>query len=623
MVDKAVPEKKSKDVEEASNEKFNFYIRKWMKSTLHSDIPTLPSSLPSFSPVCTILESKIIPRRSPRTFESQNFCFSSAPWTSYCIAPSPTSESGTGTGIIYSETMEAHRPPNSNEFELPARTEKTMEHLQAVGLLDCCVKIKPRKAKTKELRLVHTQRHIDYVDQISFFSSLEGATSTSVDLDLYCSERTSEATRMASGCVNEAAKAVVRKQVKNAYAIVRPPGHHASAEMASGFCFYNNVAVAARTAQEELLLLYPEKYSPSRKARVLILDWDVHHCNGTESIFLEDPSVLVISIHQYGHRRGHVLRKRSSKKNISSADGQKSSVNELNVNELEQLFVNDSDPLLLVQKSEQEEENSARLSVAPIPQNETIVKGEFDLLPRSKRARKEVDYEKLADQLGVNDAIAADVFGIPNSPEVSSSSSTTSDSVGEPRPEFNEGTHRRSEDSDGFSQEEAEEGADSQELFYPGTGHIKDIGGEINENARGKNINVACPTVGMGDLEYLQVIHEVVVPCGREFQPDIVFISCGFDSARGDLLGSMNLSCTGYYAMTRIMAKEFGAVVVVLEGGYRVSNVARCSEAVLRALLETSGTPIPQKSKMLWFQMKEVIETVKNEHHPHWKCFSD
>lgn len=624
MTAKTVSENEARNMQNLSKGKFDFYIHKWVESVFQSGIPSRPSSLPPFSPVRAIVESQCVPRRLPSAFEAQNsFSSGAAEGTTTAAASTVISSVTTGTGIVYSTLMEEHQPSDSNEYELPARTGKTIEHLEVVGLLGCCTLLKAKKAKTKELRLVHAQRHIDYVDQISFFSSLEKLTSFSIGEDLYCSEGTSEAARMACGCVIEAARAVARNEVKNAYAIVRPPGHHASPEMASGFCFYNNVAVAARVAQEELYRLHPERYSTSKKPRVLILDWDVHHCNGTEDIFLEDQSVLVISIHQYAHGRGHVVRRRPRPSKSAAASEGQSSATELDVNELEQLILNDGQPLDSMPEDEQKESNSPLADPIPMHQDDRRLRDELGLLPRAKRARKEIDYNKLANELGVDDAVAAEVFGVPNalqSSSPSSSSSNTSSEQEDSKVDFQEGPRKLAADSESFSDEG--EITDTQESFYPGTGHLKTIGGEMNEDARGRNINLACPTVGMGDLEYLQVIHEVVIPCGRELQPDIVFISCGFDSARGDLLGSMNLSCTGYYAMTSIIAKEFGAVVVALEGGYRVSNVARCSEAVLRALLESSGAFIPKKSKMLWFQMKETIENLKTEHRPYWKCFS-
>jgi acetoin utilization deacetylase AcuC-like enzyme len=109
----------------------------------------------------------------------------------------------------------------------------------------------------------------------------ETRAATWLDADTICTETSWEAATLAAGTAIEA----VRRQ---AFALVRPPGHHALPARAMGFCLFNNVAVAARHAQSELGL-----------ERVAILDWDVHHGNGTQAIFWDDPSVLFISLHQW------------------------------------------------------------------------------------------------------------------------------------------------------------------------------------------------------------------------------------------------------------------------------------------------------------------------------------
>jgi acetoin utilization deacetylase AcuC-like enzyme len=102
------------------------------------------------------------------------------------------------------------------------------------------------------------------------------------------SPATEEVARLAAGCVCDAAERLVRGEDKQALCLVRPPGHHAMFTHAMGFCIYNNVALAAKAAIEELGI-----------ERVLIVDWDIHHCNGTQAVFWEDPQVGVLSIHRW------------------------------------------------------------------------------------------------------------------------------------------------------------------------------------------------------------------------------------------------------------------------------------------------------------------------------------
>ncbi len=186
-------------------------------------------------------------------------------------------DTGSGAGFSNSNLyMQPDRHP-----EAPDTKRRLLGLLEVSGLADRLVRVAPRAAERSELEYFHTRGYIDAVRELSGANG--GALGDSVSIGTGSYEI---ALLAAGGCI-EAADAVLAGRIKNAYALVRPPGHHAEAARGRGYCVFGNAVLLVRHAQRVHGL-----------ERIAVVDWDVHHGNGTESAFIEDASVLTISIHQ-------------------------------------------------------------------------------------------------------------------------------------------------------------------------------------------------------------------------------------------------------------------------------------------------------------------------------------
>jgi acetoin utilization deacetylase AcuC-like enzyme len=304
------------------------------------------------------------------------------------------------SGDIYRKHLEGRDHP-----ERPERYAAVMQGLKAARLLERLVPIAPRPATEDELLLCHTPQYLRTVRD-DFAAGVPYLSTGDTDI----TPASHEVALHAVGGVLNAVDAVMTGAADNAFCAVRPPGHHATARRGMGFCLFNNIAIAARYAQKR-----------HGAERVLIVDWDVHHGNGTQDIFYADPSVFFFSTHQW--------------------------------------------PL------------------------------------------------------------------------------------------------------------------------YPGTGRHDETG---ESAGKGATMNFPLPA-GSGRAEVLGAIQNSLLAKMRDFKPDLVLISAGFDSRTGDLLGRFTLSDEDFADLTRTVQEINPRIVSLLEGGYSLPGLATAAAAHVGALAPASA----------------------------------
>ncbi|CAN5825378.1 histone deacetylase [soil metagenome] len=291
------------------------------------------------------------------------------------------------------------------------RLEKTWSLLQADGILNQLLAVPSSSAPVEAILRVHAAR---YVEALQKLSARGGGH---VDGDTYVNGDSYQAALLAVGGLLNLTDAVLQGEANNGFALIRPPGHHALPQVGMGFCLFANVAIATRWAQEH-----------HGVGRVLIVDFDVHHGNGTQDVFYEDPTVLFFSTHQYP--------------------------------------------------------------------------------------------------------------------------------------------------------------------YYPGTGAADEMGVELGH---GTTINVPFPAL-VGDQGYLEAFQRILAPAAREFRPELILLSAGYDAHWLDPLASMNLSITGYAKLVEAvmaLADELcgGKLICALEGGYHLDVLAHSVLSTLRVLSESPQGP--------------------------------
>jgi acetoin utilization deacetylase AcuC-like enzyme len=314
-------------------------------------------------------------------------------------------------GYVLDDIFVQHRAPSGHP-ERPARAEAVRDALVGAGIAGRGTHVPSRVATEEELLAVHDATYLAQLEKV-----VPGRSGW-LDADTYYSPGTWDAARTAAGATCQLALDVISGALTDGIAVVRPPGHHATRDTAMGFCLFNNVAAAAAAARKH------------GAARVAIVDWDVHHGNGTQDIFWDDPAVLYTSVHQFP--------------------------------------------------------------------------------------------------------------------------------------------------------------------YYPGTGAPSEIGGA---KAQGATVNVGLPS-GATDSDYAAVFDHVFLPKLAAFQPDLVFVSAGFDAFIHDPLAGMRVTQAGFAAMARRLraladAACGGRIIAVLEGGYDLTGLAGGMTEVLAAFTTPAVAPEP------------------------------
>jgi len=187
------------------------------------------------------------------------------------------------TGIVFHNEYLKHKQIE-NHPENPQRLETTMEYFLKTQILDVVEQLNPEPASLEDLERVHSKAHVQHIKSLSEMGHGRFGV---IDSDTYVCEHTYSAALLAAGGVMAAGEAVWKGELDNCFALVRPPGHHASKNQATGFCYFDNISIMVKYLQAR-----------HNVKKVFIFDWDAHAPNGTMGTFYTDPGVLNMSIHQ-------------------------------------------------------------------------------------------------------------------------------------------------------------------------------------------------------------------------------------------------------------------------------------------------------------------------------------
>ncbi|XP_058264902.1 polyamine deacetylase HDAC10 isoform X1 [Hemibagrus wyckioides] len=355
-----------------------------------------------------------------------------------------------GTGLIYDEEMTRYKLLWTDpvcKIEVPERLTVSYDALKCKGLDRRCVGVPTRQATDEEILLVHSKEYLEAVKQTPYMTLEDLLTFTQQYGDVYFHPNIYHCAKLAVGAALQLVDNVMTGNVRNGIALVRPPGHHSQRSEASGFCVFNNVAIAT---------LYAKKHYNLN--RVLIVDWDIHHGQGVQYCFEEDSSVLYFSWHRYEHQRFW--------------------------------------PNLAVS-----------------------------------------DYDRVGKGKG-----------------------------------------------------------------------------------SGFNINLPWNKVGMSNSDYLAAFFHILLPIAYEFDPELVFVCAGFDSAIGDPEGHMSASPEIFGHLTHLlMSLAGGRLCVVLEAGYNLTSLAQSVCQTVQTLLG-DPTPVLNDVGPPCHSALESIHNVRAAHQRKWGC---
>ncbi|NXI44690.1 HDA10 deacetylase, partial [Galbula dea] len=224
-----------------------------------------------------------------------------------------------GTALIYNEEMTTHKLLWSDpvcDIEVPERLSSSYEQLERYHLVERCVHVPTREGSKEEILLVHSSEHLEVAKSTQTMNEQELKRVSGNYDAFFFHPNTYRCAKLAVGATLQLVDAVMSGKVCNGMALVRPPGHHSQRNAANGFCLFNNVAIAAEYAKLKYGL-----------QRILIVDWDVHHGQGTQYIFEEDPSVLYFSWHRYEHQEFWPSLRESDYDAVGSGKGKGFNIN--------------------------------------------------------------------------------------------------------------------------------------------------------------------------------------------------------------------------------------------------------------------------------------------------------